>query len=78
MSISNDPDDPKDFESLIDNHVEIDIESIKKFEESYIQSTSRSAQDAAMLYCCLMSSLSKEGKKKILVWEDQYQVGPYG
>ena len=25
-----------------------------------------------------MNSISKEGKKKILVWEDQYQIGRYG
>ena len=78
MSIPDNPEDPKDFKSLIDNHGEIDIESIKAFEESYVEGKSRSAQDAAMLYRCLMNSISKEGKKKILVWEDQYQVGTYG
>ena len=25
-----------------------------------------------------MNSISKEGKRKILVWEDQYQIGAYG
>ena len=78
MSIPDNPEDPKDFKSLINNHGEIDIESIKAFEESYVEGKSRSAQDAAMLYRCLMNSISKEGKKKILVWEDQYQVGTYG
>ena len=78
MSIPDDPNNPTEFKSLIDNHGEIDIDSIREFEESYVQGQSRSAQDAAMLYKCLMNSLSKEGKKKILVWEDQYQIGEVG
>ena len=78
MSIPDDPVNPVDFKSLIDNHGEIEIDRIRTFEESYVQGQSRSAQDAAMLYRCLMNSISKEGKRKILVWEDQYQIGPYG
>ena len=78
MSIPDDPANPNAFKSLIDNHGEIDIETIRAFEEFYITGESRSAQDAAMLYRCLMNSLSKEGKKKILVWEDQYQIDTYG
>ena len=78
MSIPDDPQNPTEFKSLIDNHGEIDIESVRVFEESYIRGRSRSAQDAAMLYRCLMNSISKEGKRKILVWEDQYQLGQYG
>ena len=78
MSIPDDPVNPTEFKSLIDNHGEIDIEMIRTFESSYVQGQSRSAQDAAMLYRCLMNSISKEGKRKILVWEDQYQIGAYG
>ena len=78
MSIPDNHVNPTDFKSLTDNHGEIDLESIREFEESYIQGRSRSAQDAAMLYKCLMNSISKEGKRKILVWEDQYQIGAYG
>ena len=78
MSIPDDPNNPTGFKSLIDNHGEIDIETIRVFEESYVTGESRSAQDAAMLYRCLMNSISKEGKKKILVWEDQYQIDTYG
>ena len=78
MSIPDDPVNPTMFKSMIDNHGEIDIETIRAFEEVYVQGRSRSAQDAALLYKCLMNSISKEGKKKILVWEDQYQIGRYG
>ena len=63
MPIPDDPEDPKDFKSLIDNHGEIDIESIRTSEESYMKGKSRSAQDAAMFYSYLINSISKEGKK---------------
>lgn len=78
MSIPDDPQNPTSFKSLIDNHGEVDIDQVREFEESYIRGRSRSAQDAAMLYRCLMNSISKEGKRKILVWEDQYQMDQYG
>ena len=78
MSIPDRPDHPTEFKSLLDSHGEIDIDTIRIFEESYIAGQSRSAQDAAMLYRCLMNSIWKEGKKKILVWEDQYQIDAYG
>ena len=72
ISIPDRPNHTTEFKSLLDSHGEIDIDTIRIFEESYIAGHSRSAQDAAMLYRCLMNSISKEGKKKILVWEDQY------
>ena len=78
MSIPDCPDNPTEFKSLLDNHGETDIDTIRTFKESYISGESRSAQDAAILYHCLMNLISKEGKKKILVWEDKYQIDTYG
>ncbi len=78
MSIPDDPQVPTKFKSILESHGEIDIDTTRAFEESYVAGQSRSAQDAAALYRCLMNSISKEGKKKILVWEDQYQVDTYG
>ena len=78
LSIPDDPHNPSEFKSLIDNHGEIELSTIRKFEETYIDRENRSAQDSAQLYGCLMSSISKEGKKKILVWEEQYMVGGLG
>ena len=77
MSIPNEATNPNKFKLLIDNHGEIDIKDIRTFKDTYVRGQSRSAQDVAMLYRCLMNSISKEGKKKILVWEDQYQIGQY-
>lgn len=78
LSIPDDPANPQEFKSLIDSHGELDLQTVRAFEESYIQGQSRSAQDTAQLYRCLMASISKEGKKKILVWEDQYTIDGFG
>jgi hypothetical protein len=34
----------------------------------------RPAQDTHMLYNCIMNSLTKEGKNKILIWKEQYKL----
>lgn len=78
LSIPDDPVNPTDFKSLIDQHGEIELETIRTFEESYIDEPVRPAQDTAQLYRCLMASLSKEGKKKILIWENQYTIDGLG
>ena len=78
LSIPDDPINPSEFKSLIDQHGEIEIETIRTFEESYIGESVRPAQDTAQLYRCLMASLSKEGKKKILIWENQYTINGMG
>ena len=63
LSIPDDPINPTNFKSLIDQHWEIELETIRTFEESYIDEPVRPAQDTVQLYRCLMVSLSKEGKK---------------
>ena len=78
LSIPDDPMNPTSFKSLLEQHGEITLQEIYEFEESYIDQPSRSAQDTAQLYRCLMASLSKEGKKKVLVWEDQYTINGLG
>jgi len=78
LSIPDDPVNPTEFKSLIDQHGEIELDMIRRFEETYIDQANRSAQDAAQLYRCLMASISKEGKKKILIWESQYTVNGLG
>eukprot|EP00978_Attheya_sp_CCMP212_P030064 scaffold109250_cov53-Attheya_sp.AAC.1 len=67
------PEDPADantnYDDLLMLYGQISIERIRKFEETYIDQEVRSAQDSHMLYKCLMNSISKEEKSKILVWE---------
>ena len=78
LSIPDEPHNPNEFKSLIDYHGEISMETIRAFEETYIDSESRAAQDTAQMYRCLMTSMSKEGKRKILVWENMYTIGGLG
>ena len=78
LSIPDDSLNTTDFKSLIDQHGEIDLETIQIFEDPYINEPVRAARDAEQLYHCLMASLSKEGKKKILIWESQYTIDGLG
>ena len=62
-------------DNLIENYGRISLADIRAFEETYLNQPIRPAQDAWMLYQCLMSSISKEGKDKITIWNNQYTVG---
>ena len=60
---------------LIDNYGMISLEEIRRFDETYMDQPIRPAQDSYMMYKCLMNSISREGKNKILIWKKQYTVG---
>ena len=60
--------------NLLSNHGEISMDDICIFENTYIKGNSRSAQDYNMLCTCLMSALSKAGKSKVVIWEEQYTI----
>ena len=62
---------------LIDNYGMISLEEIRAFEETYITKPIRPAQDNFMMFKCLMNSISKEGKNKILIWKKQYSIANY-
>ena len=52
----------------------ISMEEILNFERSYLGRELRTAQDAYMLYMCLLNSLTKEAKMKIQIWESEYMI----
>ena len=58
--------------NLLESYGMISMEQIRAFEETYIDQHVRPAQDTYLLYKCLMNSISKEGKSKIIIWSDQY------
>ena len=66
------------YKNLITNHGEITLERVRIFDEYYTNEPSSAAQNAGMLYSCLMASLSKVGKTKIMVWEKQYKINGKG
>lgn len=72
------PEDPEDEDSpteyLIENYGLMSIDRIRRFEETYLGQESRAAQDNYMLFKCLMNSISKEGKNKVVIWREQYTV----
>ena len=50
------------------------MDAIRAFEATYLGTQTRAAQDNEMAYKCWMSSLSKTGKDKVQIWEEEYTV----
>ena len=74
LMIPNHPIFPTKYTNLLTNHGELDLEDVLRFEKSYIHSPTHTAQDTNMLHHCLIGSLSKVGRTKVMVWEDQYKI----
>ena len=69
---ANDPD--SELRYLPDEYGRVSLEQITAFEQSYLGTETRAAQDAYMLFKCLMGSLSKEARMKIEAWENEYII----
>ena len=65
----------RDFKNVVTNFGECTLQEIHLWEETYISGTSRGTQDTHMLYKCLLSMMSKEGRAKTTVWKSEYHVG---
>jgi hypothetical protein len=73
LQIPVDPNDPNsNTDNLIKNYGGIALADIRTFEETYLHLQIRPAQDAWMLYQCIMTSISKEGKDKITIWNNYH------
>ena len=68
-------DDAPKYENPLQNYGQISMQRIRAQELTYISQPCRAKQDTHCLYACLMASLSKAGKAKVLIWEPQYTVG---
>ena len=72
------PCDPKDLTSrkisLLDEHGSLTFETIKAYESSYLKAKSRVRQDMDCLYQCLMASLSREGRNRVLTERQKYML----
>jgi hypothetical protein len=73
----NDIDADAELFSLIEEYGQLTMERIREYDTTYIDTDGRQAQNSYMLYQCLMNSISKEGKKKILIWKDDYTIDEY-
>ena len=74
LQILDDPITPTKYTNLLTNHGELYLEDVLKFEELYINTLTCAAQDTNMLYHCMIGSLSKSGRTKVMVWEEQYKI----
>ena len=54
MQIPDDPITTTNYTNLMTNHRELDLEDVLKFEEAYLNTPIRAAQDMNMLYHCLI------------------------
>ena len=60
---------------LVDQYGEIDMQTIREYDNIFIRHQTREAQDSMMLYECLMNSLCKEAKDTITTSKEQYFIG---
>jgi hypothetical protein len=60
--------------SILTKYGQLTMEMIEEYETTFIDTEGRQAQNTHMLYQCLMRLISKEGKKKILIWQDEYHI----
>jgi hypothetical protein len=59
---------------LLTCHGKVTIKMILAYKDSYIHTQTRMAQDANMLFKCLFSSLSKEGRNQVQLERDMYTI----
>jgi len=75
LSIPQDVGNPDtEYTNLLTHYGEIPLERIAQHDATYIGGNNRPSQDSVMLYKCLMSSISAQGKTKINIWSSQYRV----
>jgi hypothetical protein len=78
LDIPEDARDPdNDLRNLIHQFGQITLEQVQEHGALYHGEEQRAAQDSMQLYQCLMASLSKEAKAKVMVWRDEYMIVGY-
>ena len=56
---------------------QLSLDQVRAHATTYVNLQSRKAQDSMQLYQCLMASLSKEGKAKVMLRKPEYTVGTH-
>ena len=72
--IPRDLDDMDDCDLITQSHGMISFEAIKAYEESYLGTETREAQDNHMMYQSIIKSLSKAAKNKIELRKKEYVI----
>ena len=63
--------------SLVTAYGMITIEHLRGHVQTYSGEPVRAKQDSAMLFRCLMASLSVKGRDKVRIWREDYTVGDH-
>jgi hypothetical protein len=73
------PDDYNDMtgpsKDYLDHYGSITLEHLKKCAETYVNASSRAAQDSYMMFKCIHDSLSKIGRDKVTLYKKDYIIG---
>jgi hypothetical protein len=73
MMIPKDPQDPTSTKlSLLEEHGNIPMEAITKWEKGYVDQQTRQRQDMQCLYKALMATLSRVGRTKVSTEKEKY------
>jgi len=60
--------------NLLHNYGHLTINQVQAHAEIYINQEDWMTQDNAQLYHCLMNSLTKEAKAKVMIWRQEYTI----
>lgn len=63
-----------DIDNLITSYGTITVERVRKHAATYVKRENRAAQDSRMMYHCIMASLTKEAKERIVLHKRHYTV----
>jgi hypothetical protein len=61
--------------NVITEYGQLSVERIRAYCTTYIHQNTRQAQNNIQMYHCISSSLTKEGRIKILAEQDKYHIG---
>jgi hypothetical protein len=79
LGILNIPEDANDVnsptDSLLENYGQISMQRIRAFEQTYIHTPERTAQDTEMMSKCLLASLTEDALARLMLVEDEYHIG---
>jgi len=75
LMVPEDPLEPdKDLINLLHNYGQLTLNQVWAHAKTYIDQEEQAAQDTAQLYHCLMNSLTKEAKAKVMIWRQEYII----
>jgi hypothetical protein len=75
LAVPPDIANPDETMDLILHYGELNLEQIRAFAQTFINTQTRAAQDDAQLYHCLRKSLTKDAETNIVLFQEDYTFG---